>query len=188
MAGDGTLSRYSSLLFNGNEIHLFFLYCQPVNNSAFFFCFSFPRCLSFGNISVKEETVGLNPYMGTKNVLLKVTSIFGIVWQYICKRKHVKCWPLSYIHFCTNGVSKDASLSISYSFLCKRMCIDEITSFLSDFVLYWKLQAFHVSHNIFYFHFCIIKLRKLVFYRLDWENGVFWFVSWGWKYIVLNQL
>lgn len=50
-----------------------------------------------------------------------------------------------------------------------------VTSFLSDFVLYQKLQAFHISHNIFYFHFCIIKLRKLVFYRLMGKM-VFWFV------------
>lgn len=54
-AGDGTYSRYSSLLS----------FCQPFNISAFF-CFSFPRCLSFGSFDVQEETVGLNPYMGTK--------------------------------------------------------------------------------------------------------------------------
>lgn len=61
------LSRYSSLLFNSEEIHRNF-YCQPDDNSVFVFicCFSSPRCLSFGNISVKEETMGLNPYMGTK--------------------------------------------------------------------------------------------------------------------------
>lgn len=135
MAGDGTHFQEIHLCFLMAMKSTFFCIVSLLTKSAFF-CFSFPMCLSFGNIGVKEKTVGLNPYMGTKNFLLKVTSIFGIVWQYICKRKHVKCWPLSYIHFCTNGVSKDASLSISYSFLCKRMCIDEITSFLSDFVLY----------------------------------------------------
>lgn len=108
-------------------------------------CFSF-LCLSFGNY-------GLNPHLRELKSRENPPA-----------EEKMKCLP------------------------CRRRCIIFqlpfptlngaywwVTSFLSDFVLYRKLQAFHVYHNIFYFHFCIIKLRKLVFYR-PMGKMVFWFV------------
>lgn len=118
-SGAGTYSQDALLFLLMTKKSTSFLYHQPDDN-CFLSLFLFSKVSFYWNYQYKRRDWVLIHVWELKCFINSNISL----WHNVTNET---MWDVGlYIHFCTNGVNKDASLSINYSLLLTRMCIDNI--------------------------------------------------------------